>query len=195
MSEENLNCEKTTKDNCTKSCPSKSGICNYICPLVLLIVILFISILIFMYPPWEEEPFLSSYIEALGDQQTVAQNANVIFDVESIDDVGNNITLGQSGTIFTINEPGLYLIEWDVNLSSTSSPAVLGILENGEPASGAASSAAGNLSSGTLIYVDTIPFTISLHNYGNEITLENYVQFEDSAASIRITRFADGPSE
>lgn len=188
MSKENLDCKKTVNNNKN---------CNCICLLNLIATILFISISTFIcyISPPEEQPFLSSYMEALGDLQPVAQGAYIVFNPDSADSVGNNIVLDSSGTIFTINEPGLYLIEWDVNLAAGSTPAVIGIVENGEGASGAASGAAGNFSSGTLIQVDTVPYTISLYNYGDEITLENHVGFENSAASIRILKFADGPSE
>lgn len=140
-------------------------------------------------------PFLSSYMEALGNGQTIAANASIVFDPESLDSVGNNIVLDPSGTIFTIKRAGLYHVEWNINLATGTTSAVVGIIENGEAASGAASSSSGVLSSGTLVHVDTVPFTISLHNYEGEIKIENPVQWVDSAASIRIVRFADGPSE
>ena len=141
-------------------------------------------------------PFLSSYIEALANGQTVASDTNIVFDTDSVDSVGNNIVLDPSGRIFTVNRTGLYYIEWTVNLAPESAaPAVVGIIENVEGASGAANSARGNFSSGTLINIDTVPFTIVLHNFDTEILLENPVQWKNSAASIRIVRFADGPSD
>ena len=146
--------------------------------------------------PGPQGPFLSSYMEALANGQTVISNTNIVFDTDSVDSVGNNIVLDPSGRIFTVNHTGLYHIEWTVNLAPESAvPAVVGIIENDEGASGAANSEIGNFSSGTLINIDTVPFTIALHNFGAEILLENPVQWENSAASIRIVRFADGPSE
>jgi len=146
--------------------------------------------------PGTQGPFLSSYIEALANGQTVAGNTSIVFDAESVDSVGNNMVLDSTGRIFTINRTGLYHIEWTINLAPESTaPAVVGIIENNEGASGAASSARGNFSSGTLINIDTVPFTIALHNFDAEILLENPIQWENSAASIRIMRFADGPSE
>ncbi len=145
-------------------------------------------------PTGPTEPFLSSYMEALGNGQIIASGEDFIFDIESVDSVGNNIVIDSTGKTFTINHTGLYHVEWSVNLADGSTPAVVGIIENGEGASGATSSTAGSFSSGTLIQVDTVPFTITLHNYDSEIAIENPFQWANSASSIRIVRFADGPS-
>jgi len=147
--------------------------------------------------PGSPGPFLSSYMEALGDEQTILQNAVIIFDLDSVDNEGNNIVLSNDGKVFTINKPGLYHIEWSINLADSdySTPAVVGIIENNAPASGASCSSSGSFSSGTIINVDSTPFTIELFNFGNEIKIDRHRQFIDSAASIRIVRFADGPSE
>jgi len=99
-----------------------------------------------------EGPFLSGYTEALANGQMVTSNTNIVFDTDSVDSVGNNIVLDPTGRIFTVNHTGLYHIEWTVNLAPESAaPAVVGIIENNEGASGAANSERGNFSSGTLI--------------------------------------------
>lgn len=145
-------------------------------------------------PEGPKGPFLSSYFEALAYPQTIAGNADVVFN--TMDRVGTAITVTPSGTTFTIQQTGLYLVEWSINLASTNTNrAEYGLLQNGIVTSTAACSATvGNHSSGALINVTAVPFTISFHNHGrNSNIIEGYVN-ENSAASIRIARFADGPS-
>lgn len=145
-------------------------------------------------PTGVQGPFLSSYLEVLASPQRVASNANVIFN--TADNVGTAIAFTSPGTTCTIHQTGLYFIEWSINLASNNtSKAEYGLLQNGVVTSTAASSAIiGNLSSGALINVTRVPYTISLHNHGTATNIiEGYVN-ENSAASIRIARFADGPS-
>lgn len=145
----------------------------------------------------EPTPFLSSYTEANGNAQTIRNRENVVFDIEEddIDIVGNNITIDDTGTIFTINQTGLYHIEWSVNLSSGTQPILLCLMENGIPSSAMSNTTStGNYSSGALINVNTVPFTVSLFNFGGQITISEPDRISGTAASIRILRFADGPS-
>lgn len=144
-------------------------------------------------PVGPHRPFLSCYCEALGSQQTVAVHADVVFD--TVDEVGNCIAIDPPGTTFTIHRTGLYLIEWSLNLASNNtSKAEYGLLQNGIPTSMAATSAVvGNFSSGALINVASVPYTISLNNQGTDgNTIEGHYK-DNAAASIRIARFADGP--
>lgn len=142
----------------------------------------------------EPAPFLSSYFEALGRGQTITGSGNVIFD--TVDSAGRDIEFTAPGSIFTIHRTGLYFIEWSLNLATNNvNKAEYCLLQNGIPTSSFASSATvGNISSGALINVTNVPFTILLHNHGTTSNnIEGYV-LVNSAASIRIARFADGPS-
>lgn len=139
--------------------------------------------------------FLSSYIEAVGDTQTVLTNQDVSFDIdeEYLDNVGNNFQISNDGRIITITKPGLYHIEWSLNISAEQQGVLIGLLENGSPSSAITNNALeGNMSSGALINVETVPYTISLHNFGVPIELISQAGTENTAASIRILRFASG---
>lgn len=141
--------------------------------------------------------FLSNYLEANGLTQIVASKGNIAFDAnpENIDIVGSGITVDPTGRVFTITKPGLYDVEWSVNLHPGSTDALICMLENGEADSPMSCPVAGgNCSSGALINVTSadIPYTISLHNFGGEIIIEEPDAYEGSAASIRILRFAEG---
>lgn len=144
-------------------------------------------------------PFLSSYIEATGSAQTVANNGNIVFsaDEADLDIAGSDIQINTAGSIFTIRRPGLYHIEWSINLKSAAQPVMIGMLENGEPSSVISNvNSTGSMSSGALINVqnNNIPYTLSLHNLGSQIELADATGFAGTAASIRILRFADGAS-
>lgn len=146
-------------------------------------------------------PYLSAYVEAIGSTQNVASRSNIAFDVgtDDVEIVGTGISLDASGTVFSITRPGLYHVEWSVNLQTGTEPIILSLLENGEAISGLSNIVVtGNYSSGALINVKdadaTRPYTVSLHNYGGAVTLMNHENLDGSAVSIRILRFADGPS-
>jgi hypothetical protein len=124
----------------------------------------------------------------------VANSAGVNFIAAR--NVGTAFTFTPPGQNVTINAPGLYLIEWTMNLASGNPASRVGISANGTPDSIAGNSATvGNFSSGALINVSTVPFTLSLRNYsGAQMTLENVANAPYSAASVRIIKIADVPS-
>lgn len=143
--------------------------------------------------------FLSSYIEASGNAQLVGTGNNIAFDIDpdSLDIAGNNIDVDPSGTVFTIRQAGLYHVEWSLNLQSGTQPTIICLLENQEYSSAMSNvSSSGNYSSGALINVTDadIPFTVSLHNFGEPISITEPDGYNGTAASIRILKFADGPS-
>lgn len=141
-------------------------------------------------------PFLSSYIEAIGGTQNISSQSNIVFDTDpdDLDVVGTDITLDPDGYTFRFNRTGLYHIEWSLSLNSAIQPTIICLLENGNPTSPMKSElSTGNISSGALVNVDSLPFTISLNNYGGAINLLDPVGFENTVASIRILRFADSP--
>jgi hypothetical protein len=137
---------------------------------------------------------LSSYLEALGAAQTVGSNADVTF--ASGKNVGTDFEFTGPGQDIVINNPGLYLIEWSLNMAFGNPASLVGLYENGAAGSiSGDSAAAGNFSSGTLINVSTVPYTLSLRNFtGASITLEDVTGGANSAASVRILKFADGPT-
>lgn len=57
-----------------------------------------------------------------------------------IDIVGDAISVNASGTVFTITKPGLYHVEWNVNLESGVQPIILSMMENGKPSTATSSS-------------------------------------------------------
>ncbi|MDR2090876.1 MAG: hypothetical protein LBP62_04400 [Clostridiales bacterium] len=139
--------------------------------------------------------FASSYLEVLGSAQTVASNADVDFVVS--DGVGTTaIGFTPPGKEIKINSTGLYLIEWSVSLAAGNSASRMGIYAGGAVASTLTNVAAsGNSSSGTLINATTPPYTISLRNFsGAAVTLADAANVKNSAASVRILRFADKAS-
>lgn len=141
-------------------------------------------------------PFLSSFIEATGSAQTINNGQNVVFDIDEddLDIAGNDISIDGTGTVFTINRTGLYHIEWSVNLSSGTQPILLCLMERDGPTSAMSNiSSTGNYSSGALINVDSVPYTVSLYNAGRQIQISDPAGVSGTAASIRILRFADGP--
>lgn len=145
-------------------------------------------------PAGSRGPFLSSYLEVLAYPQTISGNRDVVFD--TVDKAGTAIEFTSPGTTCTIYQTGLYFVEWSINLATNNvNKAEYGLLQNGIiTSSGACSAIVGNHSSGALINVTTIPYAISLHNNGATANIiEGYVN-ENSAASMRIARFADGPS-
>jgi hypothetical protein len=130
----------------------------------------------------------------VGAAQTVANNADFTFAVGR--NVGTNLGFTAPGQNVTINKSGLYLIEWNVNLAPGNSQALIGLNENGAIGTASANSAtAGNFSSGTILNISTVPYTLSLRNYsGSSVTLADVGSGVNSAASIRVLKFADGPT-
>jgi hypothetical protein len=133
----------------------------------------------------------SSYLEVLASGQTIANNADVEFSVA--DNAGTDFTFTAPGKEIRINSKGLYLVEWNMSLAAGSPVARAGIFAGGSTASTAASAATvGILSSGTLVNVTATPVTISLRNFsGAAITIADGTGAKNSAASVRILRFAN----
>lgn len=145
-------------------------------------------------------PSLSSYVEAVGNNQIVEENENIVFGgmIDEIDVVGTDIAVDPTGTIFWLMQPGLYSAEWSVNLIAGTQPVIICITEDGDPISAMATTLSeGNVSSGGLINVTAadVPYAISLRNCGGPIELGSpSAVVNGGVASIRILKFADGPS-
>ncbi|WP_222128034.1 collagen-like triple helix repeat-containing protein [Bacillus pumilus] len=144
-------------------------------------------------------PFLSSYYEARkNENQTVANEALVTFTAVSSDVVGTAITFNGTDT-FTLNEPGLYLVNFNVNTAENSGTSVFHLVQNGRTVSSIGNSATsgGNMGGGALIQVvQGTPVTVSLRNSsgGPRDVITVFGTTSGSAADFLIARFADGPS-
>jgi hypothetical protein len=133
-------------------------------------------------------------LEALGGAQTAADNADINFAASEI--VGAGFAFTSPSNQIIIDTPGLYLIEWSLNLAAGNPASLVGLYGSGKAVSIAANSATGgNFSSGVLINVTATPYTLSLRNFsGASISLESGTGSANSAASIRILKFADKPT-
>ncbi|WP_000697030.1 BclA C-terminal domain-containing protein, partial [Bacillus cereus] len=138
---------------------------------------------------------LSSAIETLANSTQAIPNNGLVTFTTPPDLAGTAFTFNAPGNTITINEPGLYLVNWDVNLQAGSPASTFGLVQNGAPFSSAGNDATGggNLAASALIQVTTTPFTVSLANRSGgtrTITQTN----GSPAANITIVKFADGPS-
>ncbi|MCM3025960.1 collagen-like protein [Bacillus safensis] len=144
-------------------------------------------------------PFLSSYYEARkNENQTVANEALVTFTAVSSDVVGTAITFNGTDT-FTLNEPGLYLVNFNVNTAENSGTSVFHLVQNGRTVSSIGNSATsgGNMGGGALIHVvQGTPVSVSLRNSsgGPRDVVTVFGTTSGSAADFLIARFADGPT-
>ncbi|TVX88176.1 collagen-like protein [Paenibacillus agilis] len=146
-------------------------------------------------------PVLSSYIElqrvSLGTQ-AIAGGTAVVFDAVT-DNQGTAFTFNGTDTI-TVIEPGLYYVDWSVNLISGSPTSVFVMVQNGVEISafGNASTTGGNFAGGALINITVglLPFTIQLRNIsgGSRTIVTTAGTSLGAAANMRIIKFADGPS-
>ncbi len=126
--------------------------------------------------------------------EVIPNNGLVTF-TTSPDLAGTAFSFNAPGDTITINEPGLYLVNWQVNLEAGSPASGFGLVQNGVNFSGAGNDATGggNLASSALIQVTTTPYTVSISNRSGgsrTITPTN----GSTAGSISIIKFADGPS-
>ncbi|MEC3592639.1 hypothetical protein [Bacillus pumilus] len=120
----------------------------------------------------------------------------VNFSIADVD--GTGITFNGTDT-FTLNQPGLYHVEYDVNTAENSGASVFNLLQDGAPFSaiGNAATSGGNMGSGAIIQVGGTPLTLQLQNSSGAartIVTTPGSTISGSASSIRIVRYADGPS-
>ncbi|MBR0592508.1 hypothetical protein HF328_19055, partial [Bacillus pumilus sxm20-2] len=140
-------------------------------------------------------PNLSSGFETLSTiDQALSIGDFVIFDTNPVF-AGTGIAYVAPGDTIFIVQPGLYLVNWAVNLEAGSDASAFGLVINGVSYSGAGNAATGggNLASSAFIQVTTPPYNVSVNNRSagaRTIVPTN----SSSAASITIIRFADGPS-
>ncbi|MDQ0417497.1 hypothetical protein J2Z48_001670 [Croceifilum oryzae] len=138
--------------------------------------------------------FISSGLEALaGTNQNIVNDGLITF--VTIQNEGTGITFNGTNT-FTLNAPGLYHVEWNVNLAANSAASAFGLLQNGVPGvstMGHASTSGGNMGGGAIIRVlSGAPIPIALQNRSG--ATRTIVINTGASASIRIARFADGPA-
>ncbi|MBR0592510.1 hypothetical protein [Bacillus pumilus] len=108
----------------------------------------------------------------------------------------SGITFNGTDT-FTLNQLGLYSIEFNVNTAENTGASVFNLLENSAPLNSMGNSATsgGNMGDGGIIEVSPgIPINVSVQNNssGPRTLTAVPATFTGSAASIRIIRFADG---
>lgn len=142
--------------------------------------------------------FLSSAVEAVSGTQVVFAGGLVFFAVTG--NYGTGITFNGLNA-FTLNQPGLYHVEYTVNLQENSGESVFNLVQNGLETSGIANSATsgGTMGSGGIIRVfPGTPVILSLQNSSVDSrvirTLNDTGPAFGFAASMRIVRFAEGPS-
>ncbi|MDR2047549.1 MAG: hypothetical protein LBP79_06635 [Clostridiales bacterium] len=113
------------------------------------------------------------------------------------ENVGTAFTFTAPGQSVAINEPGLYFVEWTMNLASGNPVSRAGLSANGANTNATSSNSAteGNFTSGTLLNLTAVPYTLSLRNYsGASISLTDAANGTNSAASIFVMKLADRPS-
>ncbi|MDZ4417374.1 hypothetical protein ORL59_28175, partial [Bacillus cereus] len=144
-------------------------------------------------------PFLSSIIEVANQlPQTIAVNGLVNYSGSL--SAGTAFTFTPPGTTITINEVGLYYINYMVNLAAGSGPSVFALLLNGVSlvsAIGNDSTDGGNMSGGSAFAVTSVPFTIALQNISTAartIAVTPGAAFTSFSAQVAIVKIADGPS-
>ncbi len=108
---------------------------------------------------------------------------------------GTAFSFNAPGDTITINEPGLYHVDWAVDLESGSPASAFSLSQNGDIRSGTGNVAGGgNLAGSALIQVTTTPYTVSLINTSGDGGSRTLVAGVGSSANINIIKFADGPS-
>ncbi|MFA2810693.1 collagen-like protein [Bacillus mycoides] len=140
-------------------------------------------------------PNLSSGIETLANSTQVIANNGLVTFTTPPDLAGTAFSFNAPGNTITINEAGLYLVDWAVNLEAGSAASAFGLVQNGAPFSSAGNDATGggNLAASALIQVTTTPFTVSLANRSGGVRTITQTN-GSSAANLTIIKFADGPS-
>ncbi len=130
------------------------------------------------------------------NNQTIPVNGLVNFNFNY--SLGNGITFNGTDT-FTLNQLGLYSLEYNVTTAENSGNSVFNIIVNGLIFSSAGNPATsgGNLGGGSVIQVSETPTTVQLQNGSigpRDIVVTPGTPVSAPAASIRINRYADGPS-
>ncbi|WP_392387456.1 hypothetical protein, partial [Bacillus pumilus] len=140
-------------------------------------------------------PFFSSAIEGVqNNAQTVPAGGLVSF--SNVETTGTGITFNGTNS-FTLNQPGLYHVEYDVNTAENSGSSVFNLIGNNNILSAIGNSASGgNMGSGAVIRVfPGTPVNVILQNGSvgaRDLVTVPGINGSGSAASIRIVRFADG---
>ncbi|MDK2587553.1 hypothetical protein QOZ83_17120 [Romboutsia sedimentorum] len=133
----------------------------------------------------------SSITLNIDNNQTLDNNNNVIWNL--VNNIGTAFSITPPGDTVTINQTGIYLAIWAINLSSSEGPSVFSTIFNGVGTSSMSNSLGGSYSGSDVVEITTVPATVQLRNISGNDRLLVSEGNDGYSAQFRIIRLADGP--